>query len=975
MNISVNQHEVKNQIKNHSEITQGIGMTAQARKATGAKKDNQGVFFWDKKSNMSDSVMQKDKESKGKDLVDSISEFDEKNTKNYMVVMSNTMSSEDYAKLQEEGGSPANIDSKDMVTVMDEIKVTLAKAGVKIAGFTDDLDAEALANAGINDGYAAAISKAMEAKDLPITDENIKTIANQMDQASQILSLSDGAKQYILQNDLVPSVDTLYKANFIGKGQNLQEKNSFGIALDGYMTKTGTSEDIKAMEPQIVAVIEKTGLEVNENTKKEAFWLLENDLPLTSEKLIKLEKLNEITFPMNLNDVAMAVADGISVGLDKKDVDLTVTDGYLETAIAIEEDTLNVTDDELKSLILQNKNINLFNLFQEKSSSKHGNHHYESLSETGTIELVGEQHSIYQEARKELTNVQLLMSAQANLKLMKMGIHIDLEPLENLSSMLEKEEEVYHSTELSNVLSKTEEVKNLPVETIGISVKESWMANRVFNLDHVFETGKGIEASYIEAGKSYEKMMTAPRADLGDSIKTAFRNVDDILLESDMAVTEDNQRAVRICGYNQMEITEENINAIKEAHALLSDVVSKMSPEKALLMIREGINPMTMSLDELANYLSSKEDASENIEKYSKYLYRLEQNNDISAEEKEAYIGIYRLLRQIEKGDDQAIGAVIKNGQNLGFESLLSAVRTKKFGHIDSKIDDAFGLLSDLQKNGNSISDQINSYFNMKAGKIADELSSTVDFDLKETADIKDSAEITEALVSDGIGVTLNSLMAENALNTSENIYGKLYDSERKMKNKLSEDFGKGKEALLKSFDEATFEMKEVVENLSNESDSYLDVRAYAVDMRQISLITEHAKSESYYVPMEINEELTMVHIKIVNSEEKGRISIDLKGDDNGQGKAKIAISVKDDRIDALVGVYRKEDVNNFLEITNNCERELQNMGKTADISCVFSNTMTFDSFNKEGSDKTTTKELYDVAQIFLNCLKSSFEG
>ena len=40
-------------------------------------------------------------------------------------------------------------------------------------------------------------------------------------------------------------------------------------------------------------------------------------------------------------------------------------------------------------------------------------------------------------------------------------------------------------------------------------------------------------------------LMTAPRTDLGDSIQKAFRNVDDILNDLDMELTDDNRRAVR----------------------------------------------------------------------------------------------------------------------------------------------------------------------------------------------------------------------------------------------------------------------------------------------------------------------------------------------------------------------------------------------------------------------------------------------
>ena len=57
--------------------------------------------------------------------------------------------------------------------------------------------------------------------------------------------------------------------------------------------------------------------------------------------------------------------------------------------------------------------------------------------------------------------------------------------------------------------------------------------------------------------------MTAPRADLGDSIQKAFRNVDDILADIGLDTTEANRRAVRILGYNELPITPENVAQIK----------------------------------------------------------------------------------------------------------------------------------------------------------------------------------------------------------------------------------------------------------------------------------------------------------------------------------------------------------------------------------------------------------------------------
>ena len=93
-----------------------------------------------------------------------------------------------------------------------------------------------------------------------------------------------------------------------------------------------------------------------------------------------------------------------------------------------------------------------------------------------------------------------------------------------------------------------------------------------------------------------------------------------------------------------------------------------MTPARVLQMIREGVNPLEETVDELTAYLQNQQTAYvDNEERFSRYLYKLEQEKSISAEERASYIGIYRLIRQIEKGDGKAIGTVVASGQELTF--------------------------------------------------------------------------------------------------------------------------------------------------------------------------------------------------------------------------------------------------------------------------------------------------------------------
>ena len=130
-------------------------------------------------------------------------------------------------------------------------------------------------------------------------------------------------------------------------------------------------------------------------------------------------------------------------------------------------------------------------------------------------------------------------------------------------------------------------------------------------LREVSVAGAARADAYQRAGLSYETLMTAPRKDMGDSIKKAFQNVDDILADLDLELSDKNRRAVRILGYNNIGITEEHIKKIAEMDELLTGVIREMKPGKVLQMIREGVNPLNMPLDELEEYLRQQEDSAQ----------------------------------------------------------------------------------------------------------------------------------------------------------------------------------------------------------------------------------------------------------------------------------------------------------------------------------------------------------------------------
>lgn len=219
--------------------------------------------------------------------------------------------------------------------------------------------------------------------------------------------------------------------------------------------------------------------------------------------------------------------------------------------------------------------------------------------------------------------------------------------------------------------------------------------------------------------------MTAPRTDMGDSIQKAFRNVDDILNDLGVEATEENRRAVRILGYNGIEITEDSIIQMKAADEEVQRMFKNMTPAVVTQLIKQGINPLEMKISDLnrvAEQVRSEVGKDDN-QKFSEYLYKLEKNNQITEEERNSYIGIYRLIHQVEQTDGAAIGALVNQGAEMTMKNLLTAVRSShKTNRMDISVDNDYGESKEQTVSTNSITDQIETAYQTNCMKDAADL-------------------------------------------------------------------------------------------------------------------------------------------------------------------------------------------------------------------------------------------------------------
>ena len=945
----------------------GIQMFADAVKTESSKKSAGTTSFQAKEV----TYLNPAKEEK-KTVIDEIEQsgsMDAGERKAQMAVLAETTSPEDYEKMQEDGFSLDDTTSNKIVTVTDKIKAQLAKAGVDISKFGDDLDLEQLAQITGSPELAVQIANSLREADLPLADDNFKQIAETVNMADSLSALDDGAVKYLIDNRLEPTVRNIYFAEH--------------SASAGYIS--AEQQDISSFLPQVKNVIASAGLEVNDDTIATSKWMLENDIPLTKENLTYAQALRQTGLTTGAEDIAALAAEAVSEG--KSAQDAVILSGYtwMEQAKDAVDTVENATDEDLAYIAEKGLPLTLDSLREAAANRTSGT----AASESQTVGTVASPEAQSEDAvqsnanesytpkgqqlltaRRQLEEIRLAMTVEANYRLLKQGVSIDTEPLVKLVEQLKDQENAYYKNLLISegvdvndeqvelfreVDKKVSDMRYVPAYVLGMKDAE------VSTINGVHKAGMELKSSFEKASQQYETLMTAPRTDLGDSIQKAFRNVDDILNDLDMELTDENRRAVRILGYNSIEITQDSVFQMKAADEEVQRVFKNMTPAVVTQMIKRGINPLEMdftSLNQEAENIKSEESGREDNRRFSEYLWKMEQNHEISEEERSSYIGIYRLIRQVENTDGAAIGALIQQGSPLTMKNLLTAVRSEKRSNkMDYSVDSDFNGVSGTS-NGSSITDQIEAAYqnnclkdaselltperakvlfdqdsdweNMTpeefkaalelAKEQADESGIDADYAKEQLAQLEQAANADESIyrILDKYDIpnTISNVLAmESMLNQRNQMFRKIFGSSmadhngdnqvdaddlEAIKQELLEEFG---EAVSEPADMAAAQEKlgELAENvmktmINSDHVTSLDVREMKMLSAQLSVNSILAKEEQYAVPVMVNDELMNVSVKIVRGVDKKGI-VDIMMESELRGKIAATFQAKEDGI------------------------------------------------------------------------------
>lgn len=967
------------------------------------------------------------------------------NRRNDMIVTASTTTSDDYKAAKDDGYDV-------IVTETDKIKAVLAKAGVDISIYGDDLSREQLTDITGSQTEAAMLVNQMKAYDIPATDDNIKAGTDAIDRAKSITNISNETKAYLVRNNMNPTVSNVYKATYSSSQvQNYKQKvgitdnvkqlyddNQYGDKGAGSQGKI-SDELFDELKQQLKQILEEAHIDSSDENLNQCRWLIDEDIAVTPDNVLlanQVDCINAAEENVSSDFYARAVTEALAMG--KKATEATMSQDGLTFDMAKKAcDVLGeATADDIVTLESDNIPVTIENLSKliaargKDSAASQG-----SANKAADNQITDSREARLVTAQRKLEEARLSMTAEANLSLIKKGVSIDTEPIERVVELLKQQENKYYgalfgdsSVEASddrvrmynNVCDIFNQMKQQPAYVLTLESAD----DTVYEL---YTAGKAMKQSLEAAASGYETLMTSPRADMGDSISKAFQNVDDILKELQIDTSESNRRAVRILAYNSTDITEDNIKQIKSVDEQVQRAFSDMTPAVTIEMIKRGISPLDMSMSDISETARriKSENPDEKDEKFSEFLWKLEKKNEISEEERDSYIGIYRLISQVEQSDGAVIGSLVNQGADITMKNLLTAVRVRGKSAMDYKVDDTFAGVDSVSR-GIKIDSQIESAYHTNCLRdVLDTLSpekmefvqydSWLDMTPEQLRQAVYEADEDSALSEQYATEKLRQF--NQAVSAPENVYAFLekYDvkttavnlmaASRLMKNPseaVRNLWERGDSATaralldetLRRFSESVKNPKELAqaqETLADTAEHVMDSMIIedrhtgSIDLRQMKLLCSQlriasnmSRQENYIVPIETADGVTGMKLRIVRGEDK-RGLVDIFLEDKKCGRVAAYFEAKENSVSAMI-VTDDEQTKKLFEdnitmfeagISDGEQRVRIDVALEHDISAkesMASDTKSATESEKQldGSESVQTTRLYHIAEQFI---------
>ncbi len=624
-----------------------------------------------------------------------------------------SLSTEEVQKLRQMGIDVGSASLSDLMDIVNSMRDQAHK----------DALANVLAQAKVDQG---------DVSNLVFTSTGAKIAGTDVD-----LQVGNNDILYLLKNKMPLNQENLYKAHYSGQ----QSKQTSDTTEEAWQSQAAQAwnELPQTLQTQLQHIMEQAGIPVNDQSKGGAAMMLANDIPVTTDSMrAYMDMQAQVGTPIDkLPTAEMKQA--------QTEQDIKLKAEKLQQAVE------SLTETAVIETVREGKPLTIAAMLADQNRSQSDSQPGAETTPQSLREVT---------ALRQLEELRLTMTQQAAVRMLKQDINIDTRDLSQVVAKLRNveaqmtrelfarngvdatEENVALYTELQQDLQT---IGTAPVVRLGylfdaeqgnalqrVSVRgladlvaedgsqrteaqteNPATAGSAAQADEIVSDTIRRPANFAAMEREYDALGTAPRADMGDSIRKAFANVDALLQEMQLPADAEHTRAVRILGYNSIAITEENLQQVIQYDREVNDLLAACQPNAVLSMIRDGINPLDLSVEELNQTLREKhyQAGVKETEDFATFLRDVERRGEISEEERSGYIGMYRVLKNLEKSGDREAGYLFANGSRLTVRNLITAIRSRKAAGMDVSVDDAFGMLTEMQTRGTKMDAQIEAAF------------------------------------------------------------------------------------------------------------------------------------------------------------------------------------------------------------------------------------------------------------------------
>lgn len=586
------------------------------------------------------------------------------------------LSGADAVKLDEDGFNLTDATPDDMVNIIEKIKIELAMHSDDYVNYGTAVSKDKIESVTGSAATAASVESRMQGADIAVNDESVAEVKGALEKNSELKPLSENTKNYMVANGIEPSIAGIYQA---------QASTSSSISADGVTigryANAISDADFEALRPGIEKIIASAGLEVNDKTLADARAFIDAQIPVTKENLeykAQLDAIDIEKIQADSDEMLNKILDNMKLGGKAEN---TLVTGSPIDDIRTALDTINRAEySDVANVVSKGETFTIASLKLEMDARSFRIEYSAASVSTGNSEVRNQASDVQQAADKAydtLVTARVLMSANASVYLVKNNISILTTPIDELNLMLMEYEQA-----------------DGMYEEAQIAYTDVLEARKTLN-EIVRNPARVFASMFDKMNETYEAVGTQIRGDLGDSLKKAVQgSADDIIKELGLEGTDEDKEAIKILAANNMDMTKENVETVKSVNAMINNLIKNMKPETVLNMIKDGVNPMNASIEEVNEYLTEANDkaSKDNEEKFSKFLYKLDRTNGITKEQRKQFIGIYQMMNIFTRDAGVAAGALIKQGAEVTMNNLMTAYNSRKHYDMDAVIDENTGM-------------------------------------------------------------------------------------------------------------------------------------------------------------------------------------------------------------------------------------------------------------------------------------------